>query len=87
MPRHVPLRMCVACRTPRPKSELVRVVRRPDGQIELDPTGKLAGRGAYVCPQEECMARAVGKQALRRALGESLPAEVAKQLARQSQDD
>src|ERR671916_796064 len=47
--RHIPERTCVACRSPRPKRELVRVVRAPDGTVTVDDTGKKSGRGAYLC--------------------------------------
>ncbi|MFN4070324.1 MAG: YlxR family protein [Thermus caldifontis] len=54
MTKHVPIRMCVACRRRRPKGELLRILLVPEG-FRLDPTGKLPGRGAYVCPDNpEC---------------------------------
>jgi uncharacterized protein len=72
-PRRVPTRTCVACRTARPKQELRRIVRTPGGSIVDDPTGKLAGRGAYVCPDKDCLAIAIKKGALSRALETPLP--------------
>ena len=51
---HIPQRTCVACRTVRPKRELVRLVRISSGGVELDSTGKTAGRGAYLCPAQDC---------------------------------
>lgn len=66
--RHVPERTCVGCRTTRPKRELVRVVRTPEGAVELDPTGKRAGRGAYLCPSLDCLEQAVRGRRLERAL-------------------
>jgi predicted RNA-binding protein YlxR (DUF448 family) len=68
-PPHVPQRTCVACRQSRPKADLLRVVRTPAGPIEVDPTGKAAGRGAYVCRSEVCAERAVKQKKLNRALG------------------
>jgi uncharacterized protein len=65
----VPTRSCVACRTSRPKRDLVRIVRRPDGSIELDATGRVAGRGAYLCADGACWTTALGKGSLQRALG------------------
>jgi predicted RNA-binding protein YlxR (DUF448 family) len=53
-----PVRHCVACRRARPKRELLRVVRRPGGEVALDADGTAAGRGAYVCPEQGCVARA-----------------------------
>jgi predicted RNA-binding protein YlxR (DUF448 family) len=51
--RKTPIRMCLGCRQSKAKRELIRVVRTPQGEIELDFTGKKAGRGAYICPSAE----------------------------------
>jgi predicted RNA-binding protein YlxR (DUF448 family) len=72
-PRPVPTRSCVACRTARPKRELLRIVRTPTGEVLADPTGKQAGRGAYVCRDTDCLTIAIDKGALRRALETPLP--------------
>lgn len=64
----------MACRTPRPKRELQRIVRTPSGEVVSDPTGRLAGRGAYVCPDTDCLSIAIKKGALTRALEIPLPA-------------
>ncbi len=56
--RKTPLRMCLGCGEMKPKRELIRVVRRPDESIALDATGKMAGRGAYICPNAQCLTRA-----------------------------
>jgi uncharacterized protein len=64
----------VACRTARAKRDLQRVVRTPDGRVVLDPTGRLNGRGAYVCQGSECLTNAIKKGALTRALETQLPA-------------
>lgn len=61
--RKQPVRTCIACRTERPKRELIRVVKTPEGEIVLDKTGKLSGRGAYVCPDAACI-RLLGKKKL-----------------------
>ena len=53
-PRHVPQRTCVACRQGRAKRALVRIVRTPEGSVQIDPTGKRSGRGAYLCDSAEC---------------------------------
>ncbi len=55
--KKIPMRMCVGCRTMKPKRELIRVVKTPENEIKLDTTGKLNGRGAYVCPCRECLAK------------------------------
>jgi predicted RNA-binding protein YlxR (DUF448 family) len=75
--RHVPQRLCVACRQMRPKRELVRVVRTPAREVRVDPTGKASGRGAYVCPSSECAEVAVREGRLEHALEMSIPAAVA----------
>jgi uncharacterized protein len=58
----------VACRTSRAKRDLQRIVRTPAGEVVLDPTGRLAGRGAYVCQNTDCLSIAIKKGALKRAL-------------------
>ena len=63
----------MACRTSRPKRELVRIVRTPDGRIEVDETGRRAGRGAYVCRTAACLTIANTKGALSRALEIPVP--------------
>lgn len=68
MAKKVPLRMCVGCREMKPKKELLRVVRTPEGAASLDTTGKKSGRGAYVCKDKQCMARALKQRQLERAL-------------------
>jgi predicted RNA-binding protein YlxR (DUF448 family) len=66
--KHVPLRTCVACRRTLAKRELVRIVRTPEGSIEIDLKGKRAGRGAYLCHQQACWEAALGQGLLGRAL-------------------
>ncbi len=66
--RKTPLRTCVSCRSTLPKRELVRVVRTPEGEVLVDPTGKLNGRGANVCPKTECFESAVKTGSLARNL-------------------
>ncbi|HET9200417.1 MAG TPA: YlxR family protein [Dehalococcoidia bacterium] len=58
--RHVPSRTCVACRTQTSKREFVRIVRSPDGRVEVDETGKRPGRGAYLCRRRSCWEAALG---------------------------
>lgn len=74
-PKHIPNRTCVACGQIRPKRELTRVVRGLDGQVEPDPTGKKAGRGAYLCPVRGCWEQAFRKGALEHALAIKIAAE------------
>ena len=72
--RHIPERTCVACRSLRPKREMVRVVRTAVGAVEIDPTGKKSGRGAYLCGRFECWQLALRRHALDRALKAELSA-------------
>lgn len=81
MPKRIPMRQCLGCREMKPKPELLRVVRSPEGEISLDPRGKKPGRGAYVCPNEDCLRRAVRSRALSRALETQIPDEVMESLA------
>ncbi|MBI3977925.1 MAG: YlxR family protein [Chloroflexi bacterium] len=73
--RHVPQRTCVACRQVRAKRDLVRIVRAADGAVRVDPTGKLAGRGAYICRARPCWEQGLRAHALEHALKTSLSAE------------
>jgi predicted RNA-binding protein YlxR (DUF448 family) len=73
--RHVPERMCVACRTRRPQRHLVSLVRSPAGVVEIDRTGKKPGRGAYLCPAQECWRLARTRGSLEQALKVPIPAE------------
>ena len=80
--RTEPIRTCVGCRRSAGKTELIRVVRRPDGAVALDGSGRQAGRGAYVHPVPSCIDRA-GKGSLARALRAPLAGEEAARLVRQ----
>jgi predicted RNA-binding protein YlxR (DUF448 family) len=73
--RHVPQRTCIVCRQVRPKRELIRVVRTPDGHIALDPTGKKSGRGAYLCARRSCWEPALHQGRLEREFEMAIPAE------------
>ena len=81
MPKSIPPRQCVGCREKKPKPELIRVVRAPDGAISLDARGKAAGRGAYLCPKAVCLKKAQKNRALERAFDVPIPAEIYEQLA------
>ena len=66
--KHVPLRSCIACREKLPKRELIRIVRTPEGTLEIDPRGKRAGRGAYLCLKQQCSETALQSRRLSQAL-------------------
>ena len=79
-PKKIPMRMCVGCREMKPKRELIRVVRGPDGTVSMDPVGKKPGRGAYVCRQQACLARAIRQKQLERQLEVQMTPEVSEAL-------
>ncbi|HIT31135.1 MAG TPA: YlxR family protein [Candidatus Scatomorpha stercoravium] len=81
MAKKIPMRQCLGCREMKPKPELLRVVRSPEGEVSLDPRGKKPGRGAYVCRSADCLRRAVKSRALSRALEAQIPDEVMERLA------
>ncbi len=74
--RKIPQRQCVGCREMKDKKALLRIVKTPEGEILLDSTGKKSGRGAYVCPDLECLKKARKSRALERAFDTAIPAEV-----------
>ena len=74
--KKIPMRMCVACREMKPKKDLIRIVRTPEGAVVLDSTGKRSGRGAYVCPDPACLTKARKSRALERAFETEIPREV-----------
>lgn len=84
--KKTPARMCTACREMKPKIELIRMVRTPEGDIKLDTTGKLNGRGAYICKSAECLKKAQKTGALSRAFGTEIPEEIFAELERKLSD-
>lgn len=70
------MRQCLGCREMKPKKELIRVVRSPEGNISLDFKGKASGRGAYVCPNPQCLKKAIKAKALERAFSAQIPEEI-----------
>jgi len=75
-PKKNPQRLCSGCQTFQDKKILVRIVRTPDGEVVIDPTGKAPGRGGYVCRNAECIKRAYTVKGLDRALKTSVPSSV-----------
>jgi len=86
MQKKIPMRQCLGCREMRPKRELIRVVRSPDGEVSLDFGGKKPGRGAYMCPSETCLKRAIKTKALSRAFGVEIPHDIIDALHKQMED-
>ena len=81
--KKIPLRMCIGCMEMKPKSELVRVVREPEGNISLDPTGKKNGRGAYLCKCTACLDKAIKARKLERAFATQIPSDIYESLQRE----
>lgn len=81
--KKIPQRQCLGCREMKDKKALIRVVRSPEGAISLDFVGKKPGRGAYVCPNRECLAKARKSRALERAFSTQIPEKVYEELERQ----
>lgn len=87
MPKKIPLRQCLGCREMKPKKELIRAVRSPEGEVSLDFRGKAPGRGAYVCPDPACLKKAIKSRALERAFDVKIPEEVYQSLQEQMEGD
>jgi len=83
--RKIPMRKCVACQQMQPKKSLLRIVRTPERELLLDPTGKKSGRGAYLCPNTACVELAKKKRALEHALEVKVPAELYEEILRVAQ--
>ena len=81
--KKIPMRMCVGCREMKEKRELVRVVRKPEGGVAVDATGKMSGRGAYLCRSTACLERARKIRAIERALDVRLDDELFAQLEKE----
>ena len=82
-----PIRRCTGCGESKPKRELVRVVRSPEGEISIDQTGKKNGRGAYICPNPECLKKAKKAKRLDRSFEMQVPDEIYEQLEKELSTD
>ena len=78
--KKIPMRMCTGCHEMKPKKELIRVVKTPEGEIKVDFTGKLNGRGAYICRNVECFTKAQKQKSLSRAFECQISDEIYEQL-------
>ena len=76
MQKKIPQRQCMGCRERKEKRAMIRVVRCTDGSVNLDFGGKMNGRGAYICPNPDCLKKAIRSKALDRALEVTIPQEV-----------
>ena len=86
MQKKIPQRQCMGCRERKPKREMIRVVRCTDGEVRLDFSGKLNGRGAYICPDKECLKKAQKAKSLERSLEVPIPEEVYDRLSAEMED-
>ena len=75
-PRKIPMRQCLGCNEHKPKIELIRILRTPEGEITLDTTGKKSGRGAYICKNPACLKKLRKNRRAESNLGVSIPEEV-----------
>ena len=83
MQKKIPQRQCMGCRERKAKRDMIRVVRGTDGVVSLDFGGKMNGRGAYICPDMECLKKAIRSKALDRSLEVTIPEEVYERLQKE----
>ena len=85
--KRIPMRKCTGCNEMKPKKELVRVVKSPEGEISLDLTGKKSGRGAYICRSMDCLRAARKARRLERAFACTIPDDVYDAMERELKSD
>ena len=83
MQKKIPQRQCMGCRERKPKRDMIRIVRTPEGVVSLDFGGKMNGRGAYICPNAECLKKVQKSKALERSLEVPIPDEVYERLEKE----
>ncbi len=81
--KKIPLRRCTGCQEMKDKREMIRILRTPEGEIELDSTGKKNGRGAYLCRSRDCLNKAVRNRGLERSLKVKIPEETYESLKKE----
>lgn len=86
MNKKIPMRQCVGCREMKIKRELIRIIRTSEDEILLDATGKKNGRGAYICPSQECFHQAVKNKGLERSLKTAIPEEIYRELEKEMEN-
>lgn len=86
MQKKIPMRQCMGCRERKPKKELIRVVRSPEGAVHLDLYGKASGRGVYICPNADCLKKAIRAKALDRNLEVTVPESVLDELRKELEE-
>ncbi len=85
--KKIPLRMCIGCREMKPKAELYRIVKTPVGEILIDKTNKVSGRGAYICKRGDCLKKAEKTNALAHTFSVSVDREIYSRLAKERDAD
>ncbi len=86
MQKKIPQRQCMGCRERKSKRDMIRVVRTPEGSVNLDFGGKMNGRGAYICPDPECLKKAIRAKSLDRSLEVTIPQEVYTRLEKEMEE-
>lgn len=81
--RKTPMRVCAGCQEQKSKKEMIRVVRTPEGAVEIDKTGKKSGRGVYLCPNSGCLEKAYKEHRLERSLKTKVSSEIYEQLRKE----
>lgn len=84
--KKIPMRQCIGCQEMKSKKEMIRVIRTTEDQVCIDATGRKNGRGAYICPKNECLAKAIKSRGLERSLKLQIPKEVYEQLEEEMKD-
>ena len=84
--KKIPMRQCLGCNEHKPKIELLRVVRSPEGEISLDFTGKKSGRGAYICPNPECLKKTIKSRRLEKVFEAKIPEEVLSEMQKRLEE-
>ena len=81
--KKIPQRQCVGCHEAKAKNELIRVIKSPEDLVILDATGRKNGRGAYICPNPDCLRKAIKSRGLERSLNIAIPEEVYAELEKE----
>ncbi len=81
--KKIPERMCIGCQQTHPKKEMIRIVRSPEGEFSVDPTGKKSGRGAYICHKQECFQKAVQEHRFEKSFRSTIDENIYKELEQQ----
>ena len=85
--KKIPMRKCTSCGEMKPKTELIRVIKTPEGEISIDLTGKKNGRGSYICPTEACLKKAIKTKAIERSLECKISEEIYERLKEEIQSE